>query len=136
MKSHKMNKLLQQGAEAYTIQLARIHTLELICLKLDTRPNKKEDEMEMLLQKYEALFQEPAGVPQKKDLDHQISLQPRTGPVNIRLYYYPTVQEDAVEELVRELSHSGVIQPSQSPFSCSIILVKKTRWVLEIVCGL
>lgn len=86
-KSHKIDKLLQQGAEADTIQLVGIHGLELICNKLGTTSTNKAKETDSLLQEFDALFKKPTALPPKRNLDHYINLQPRKGLVNVRPYY-------------------------------------------------
>lgn len=50
---------------------------------------------------------------------------PNTPPVNVRPYRHPPNQKDAIEAMVKELLESGVIRPSQSPFSSPIVMVKK-----------
>ncbi|XP_026434748.1 uncharacterized protein LOC113332418 [Papaver somniferum] len=69
--------------------------------------------------------QEPTQLPPQRNLDHKIPLQPNLVHVNQRSYKCPYIQKDIVEQLVKEMLHSGIIQPSHIPFSSSILLVKK-----------
>lgn len=77
------------------------------------------------MQKQSALFQEPAQLPPKRCLDHQMNLQPGAGPVNIIPYRYPSIQKDVIELMVQEMLTGGIIRPSHNPFSSPIVLVKK-----------
>ncbi|XP_026459437.1 uncharacterized protein LOC113360105 [Papaver somniferum] len=78
-----------------------------------------------LLQKYETVFQEPNTLPPSRAHDHHIPLKPLTTPPNQRPYRIPYIQKEVVEQLVQEMLKTGVIQPSRSPFSSPILLVKK-----------
>lgn len=58
------------------------------------------------------MFQPIKGLPPARYLDQSIELKQGEGPVNIRPYRYPQFQKDEIE-------------PSTSPFSHPILLVKK-----------
>lgn len=81
--------------------------------------------IEELLDKYESVFQMPKGLPPHRGHEHAIILKEGTSPVNVRPYKYPQVQKDEIERLVREMLEARIIQPSQSPFSSPVLLVKK-----------
>ncbi|GKD32257.1 putative mitochondrial protein [Tanacetum coccineum] len=67
----------------------------------------------------------PNALPPKRSHDHHIPLLPNTSLINIRPYRHPPNQKDAIKLMVKELLDSGVIRPSQSPFSSTIVMVKK-----------
>nr|GEX48115.1 hypothetical protein [Tanacetum cinerariifolium] len=46
-------------------------------------------------------------------------------PVNIRPYWHPPTQKDAIESMVKELLEADVIKKSRSPFASPIVMVKK-----------
>ena len=52
-------------------------------------------------------------------------LKDDTPPVHERLYRYPYFQKSEIDKIVNELLELGSIQPSQSPFSSLVLLVRK-----------
>jgi hypothetical protein len=70
-------------------------------------------------------FAELIGLPPNCSHDHSITLKSDAQPVCMRPYRYPYFQKEEIEKIVAELLLSGVIRPSQSPFSSPVLLVKK-----------
>jgi hypothetical protein len=64
-------------------------------------------------------------MPPTRDCDHQIPLLHGARPVQMRPYRYAPALKTEIENQVAEMLHSGIIQPSKSAFSSSVILVKK-----------
>ena len=64
-------------------------------------------------------------LPPVRRIDHQIPLQLGSQPVSVRPYRYNHLQKDEMEKLVAEMLASGVIQPSTSPYSSPVLLVRK-----------
>lgn len=60
-----------------------------------------------------------------KEVDHAIPLIDPSKTINQRPYRLPHHQKNAMEALVHQLLHTGMIRPSVSPYSSSVILVKK-----------
>jgi hypothetical protein len=64
-------------------------------------------------------------MPRVQDCDHQIPLLPGARPVQMRPYRYAPALKDEIEKQVSEMLQLGIVQPSKSAFSSSVILVKK-----------
>ena len=82
-------------------------------------------EIAVLLQEFNDVFQEPCSLPPKRSVDHAITLVDNTKTVNQRPYRLPVHQKNAMEDLIKHMLHSKIIQPSISPYSSPVILVKK-----------
>lgn len=78
-----------------------------------------------LLKEFEFVFAPPSGYPPARQFDHAIPLIPGASPVQVRPYRYPPAVKDEIERQVIEMLKSGIIQPSNSLFSSSVLLVKK-----------
>lgn len=66
----------------------------------------------------------PDGLPPKRSIEHNVVLE-GTNLVRVRPYRYPHIQKEEIERLVSDMLQTGVIQPSHSPYSSPVILVKK-----------
>ena len=96
-------------------------------------------ELDQLLAKYQSVFQVPTTLPPVRSHDHRITLEPGTGPVNVRPYRYPHIQKNEIERAVKEMLSIGIIRPSFSPFSSPVLLVKKkdgSWWFCVDYCAL
>ncbi|XP_066373668.1 uncharacterized protein [Miscanthus floridulus] len=82
-------------------------------------------EISQLLQDFQSVFQPPAGYPPPRNYEHDIPLLPGATPVLVHPYRYPPAVKDEIERQITEMLNSGIIQHSQSPFSSSVLLVKK-----------
>lgn len=67
----------------------------------------------------------PSGLPPKQTKQHQIVLKEGSNPISVRPYRYSQIQKEEIERLVADLLQAGIIQPSSSPFSSPVLLVKK-----------
>lgn len=90
-----------------------------------SQPKSYPSEIGQLLAKFSHVFESPTSLPPRRSHDHQIPLQPSAGPVSVRPYRYPYYQKTEIEKMVKELLQSGLIRPSNSPFSSPVLLVKK-----------
>lgn len=78
-----------------------------------------------VVEKYEAVFQEPSGLPPSHGKEHAITLETRAQPVSMRPLRYPQAQKAEIEKQVTAMLAAGIIQESCSPFSSPVLLVKK-----------
>ena len=90
-----------------------------------SEPKSYPSKIGQLLAKFSHVFESPTTLPPRRSHDHKIPLQPSAGPVSVRPYRYPYYQKTEIEKMVKELLQSGLIRPSNSPFSSPILLVKK-----------
>ena len=82
-------------------------------------------ELQVLLQQYQRLMQDPRGLPPNRENDHAIILKTGAEPVSMRPYKYAYHHKDEIEKQVKEMLKMGTIKHSTSPFSSPVILVKK-----------
>jgi hypothetical protein len=81
--------------------------------------------IQLLLDQFSVVFEEPAGLLPSRACDHEITLLPGARPVNIRPYRYPPALKTEIEKQVADMLDKGLIQPSASLFSSPVLLVKK-----------
>jgi hypothetical protein len=97
-----------------------------------TQQNTVYPAVSALLKEFESVFAPPTGYPSAQPFDHAIPLTPGASPVQVRPYLYPPVVKDEIERQVTEMLKSGISQPSNSPFSSSVLLVKKKDGTFRI----
>ncbi|XP_057986530.1 uncharacterized protein LOC110636696 [Hevea brasiliensis] len=68
---------------------------------------------------------EPQGLPPFRSHNHATPLQHDAQPFNIRPYRYPHYQKTEIETLIKDMLSSSIIQPSTSPYSSPVLLVRK-----------
>jgi hypothetical protein len=74
---------------------------------------------------YDEMFQEPKGLPPKREIQHEIHLQHDAPLPNIGMYRMSTIEMEEIKKQVQELLNQGVIRPSTSPCGSPIVLVPK-----------
>lgn len=78
-----------------------------------------------LTHQFSSLFQTPIALPPSRTTNHSIHLSPHSSPINVHPYRYPHFQKQEIESQVSCMLQHGIIRPSTSPFSSSVLLVKK-----------
>ncbi|WVZ00696.1 hypothetical protein V8G54_026765 [Vigna mungo] len=91
----------------------------------NTLPDHPNPKVRDLLSSFTSLFSEPSSLPPPRNTDHAIPLLPNSQPVNVRPYKYPHFHKLEIERQVSKMIASGWIQPSSSPFSSPVLLLKK-----------
>jgi hypothetical protein len=99
--SSGLQSLFSRDAVQHCLQIKWSNTLPL-CLE-DYSLNAVATEavpvqVQLLLDQYEDLFQEPTTLPPQRPFDHHIQLLPGAPPVNIRPYKYSPAQKDEIEK--------------------------------------
>ncbi|KAJ3704876.1 hypothetical protein LUZ61_008581 [Rhynchospora tenuis] len=82
-------------------------------------------QLQLVLDRFTHVFQEPTKLPPSRSIDHQIILKPETKPISIRPYRYSYFQRMEIEKIIEDLIKNSFIRPSTSPFSSPVLLVKK-----------
>jgi hypothetical protein len=79
-----------------------------------------------LLGKHERVFEPfPVGRPPERGFEHVIELEEGSKPVITTPYRHPKRFKDEIEKAIKEFLDMGHIKPRSSPFSSSVVLVKK-----------
>ncbi|PNY15076.1 retrotransposon-related protein [Trifolium pratense] len=103
----------------------------------NTFPDDLPTDIAAILHQFVDVFEEPKSLPPVRFQDHVINLMEGSNPVKVRPYRYPHSQKAQIETMVNDMLSQSIIQPSISPFSSPVLLVKKKDEVskfLYIIC--
>lgn len=91
------------------------------------RENEMDELQRAIMREYADVFPEalPYGIPPTREVDHRIELLPGSAPTNRPTYRMSPPELDELKKQLDELSASGFIQPSKSPFGAPVLFVKK-----------
>ena len=78
-----------------------------------------------LLAEFSDIFDEPHNLSLTRRHDHCITILPGKSPANAQPYQYSHLQKDEIERIVNEMLKTGVIQPSCSPYSSPVLVIRK-----------
>nr|KUM49392.1 hypothetical protein ABT39_MTgene3941 [Picea glauca]QHR91056.1 hypothetical protein Q903MT_gene5088 [Picea sitchensis] len=86
---------------------------------------EQKQQLEKLVEAYKEVFQEPKGLPLKREVEHKRKLLPKYTLPNIGLYHQSLLEADEVNRQLQQLLEQGVIRQSASPCGSSIVIVPK-----------
>ena len=69
--------------------------------------SKQQADLEKVVLEYDRLFQEPKGLPPKKEIVHDINLQQDAPLPNIRMYKLSTLEDVEIKKQVQEFLEKG-----------------------------
>jgi hypothetical protein len=72
------------------------------------------------------------GMPQDRDIEFVIELQPGTAPISKRAYRMPPKELAELKTQLQEVLDKGFIRPSSSPWGCPALFVKKKDGSLRL----
>ncbi|WKA11764.1 hypothetical protein VitviT2T_029233 [Vitis vinifera] len=120
VEGEKFGKVSRQNKRGLVIQLIDFENSSLLSIETSAEPLIYD-----LLNLYPEVFSEPKGLPPTRNHDHHIVLHSGAKPVCVGPYRYPYFQKSEIENIVHEMLQSGIVRPSQSPFSSPVLLVRK-----------
>jgi len=86
---------------------------------------KQKADLNKVVSEYDILFQEPKGLPPRREIVHDIHLQQDAPLPNIGMYKLFTLENAEIKKQVQELLEKGFIRPIISPCESPIVLVTK-----------
>lgn len=96
-----------------------------VCSLLTTADTPVPPEVQRILDEFQHVFEPPKGLPPRRPYDHKIPLIPGATPVSLKPYRIAPALKIELEKQIQEMLDSGVIRPSNSPFSSPLLMVKK-----------
>jgi len=81
--------------------------------------------LQSILHEFDSVFAPPTTLPPPRTGDHKIPLLDGAQPFSLRPYRYNPAQKTEIETQIKEMLQKGWIQPSTSPYSSPVLLVRK-----------
>jgi hypothetical protein len=101
-----------------------------ISVRLDKKgENHYSPEIQRIIDRHNKVF-EP--IPPDMGFEHIIELEEGTKPVITTPYKHPNKYTNDIEKAIKELLDMGHIRPSSSPFTSSVVLVKKKDETMQM----
>jgi len=83
-------------------------------------------QLSALCEEFASIFGEIQGLPPKRTHDHKITLLPGAEPINQRPYRHLWEQKNVIEKMISEMSASGIIRNSRSPYASPICVSEES----------
>lgn len=102
--------------------------LQICAVQVDAQSDQASSipiEIQQLIEEFSSLFEVPTELPPPRACDHSLPLVDGAAPVTVRPYRYAPALKDEIEAQIKEMLRNGLIQKSNSPFSSSVLLVRK-----------
>ena len=133
VKMKKINKMYRKKEiqEMYLVGRKPIENDEVDSTHLnhiDHTKHELNEDAKQILKEFDDVFPAdlPKTLPPHRDVDFRIDLVPGSTPPAKAPYRMSMVEMDKVKETLDDLEAHGFIQPSTSPFSAPVLLVKKS----------
>ena len=94
---------------------------------LDGRQHISDPELARLVDEYKEVFRSelPAGLPPKREVEHEIIIDPDAKIPFRKLYHLSPKEQEATRVYITSLLKQGVIRPSRSPFGAPLFFAKQ-----------
>eukprot|EP00253_Pinus_taeda_P028567 PITA_28567 len=84
---------------------------------------KLKSDLYAVVDVYHEMFQEPTGLPPKREIQHEIHLHPDCPLPNIGMYRMSIMENDEIKKQIKDLLDKGFIRPSTLPCGSQIVLI-------------
>ena len=113
--------LQQASLKAISKEMSHnISFLQSVYSHMRSHNNPLHSNMQVLLETFANIFEEPQQLPPDREIDHSISLKEGIEPINVCPYRYAYFQKAKIEKQVLDMLKLGLIRPSTSHFSSPV----------------
>lgn len=119
------NSFVRLQGEVPLASAQEVTMLEVCSLTADIELTRIPPAIQELIDKYSSIFAAPVGLSPSRACDHAIPLTSGAQPFVIRPYRYSPALKTETEDQVSKMLQEGIIRPSSSPFSSSVVMTKK-----------
>lgn len=117
-------KIIVNASKQFLLMIVKEKDIDKYYAFQGCNPKQKAD-LIRFVSDYDILFQEPKGLPPKREIEHEIYLQQDAPLPNIGMSRLSALENVEIRKQVQELLDQGFIRPSTSPCGSPIVLVRK-----------